>query len=335
VAVLFRRSSRDKRPSPAAIVAALAAGCLLLGASAGLAHAGSGGGRTLAVSVPADPIAIAAGRSTRSLVRLVNPGDAAVRVTIESRELSLGDNGKVSIGGGPDPRWQHRARFPSRLLTVPARGYLDVPVTIHVPRLLPADLYFIGFLVTPVATETGSIHVINQIGSFLTVDVPGPRLRELAGRLHISTLVFGSKADGTIRVSNIGKAAVRFWGENDTIASPGGTPEQIRLDPSLLPAGKSRSIKISGAPAWPIGTVTITTHLTYPGRTEATTRELTFSKRVLVVSPWLPIVLGPLVLLLAGGGWWSHRRRRRGERTGSGHSERRGLARGDASGLTR
>jgi hypothetical protein len=90
---------------------------------------------------------------------------------------------------------------------------------------------------------------------------------------------------------------------------------------------------VSGAPAWPIGAVTITTHLTYPGRTEATTT--TFSKRVLVVSPWLPIVLGALVPLFASGGWWWRRRRRCGERTGSRHSERRAVAKGDASGLTR
>jgi hypothetical protein len=43
-----------------------------------------------------------------------------------------------------------------------------------------------------------------------------------------------------------------------------------------------RTITVTGRPAWPIGLVTITAHVTDPGRTESTTGELTFSKRVLV-----------------------------------------------------
>jgi hypothetical protein len=293
-------------------VAVLSIACLLIAAAARNANAAGskpiGGQRALAVSVPADPVQIAAGERGKALVRIVNSSATAIGVTVQSRRLSLLDNGKVAIGARPDARWQRRARFPSRQLRIPAQGYRDIPLTMRVPRTLPPDLYFVGFLVTPVPTKSGSIQVINQIGSFVTIDVPGPRDRELAGKFDIPSLVFGSQADGALHVTNTGKAAVRFWGEDDTNSSPGGKPQQLRLEPSLLPVGRSRSTTVAGKPAWPIGIVTVTAHITYPGRTEAATKELTFSKRVVVISPWVPVGLG-LLALAAASGWWVRRRR--------------------------
>ncbi len=112
-----------------------------------------------------------------------------------------------------------------------------------------------------------------------------------------------------------GRAAVRFWGENDTTSSPGGgIPTQQRYETSLLPIGESRSLTVSGKPAWPVGMVTMTVHLTYPDRTEQATKEIIFTKRVLVVSPW---VLVTLSLLLAACVAWLVRRRQRRDLTGS------------------
>ena len=122
-------------------------------------------------------------------------------MAINSRTLTLGDNGKVTIGAGPDPRWAGRVRFP-RSDTIPAQRYRDVELSIRVPELSP-DLYFVGFLVTPVVTEGGSIKVVNQIGSFLTLDIPGPRLRLLTGHLHLPNFVLGSEASGDVRVTNL------------------------------------------------------------------------------------------------------------------------------------
>jgi hypothetical protein len=297
--------------------AAAAALLTVAGGAADAAAAGAkplGGPRALAVSVPADPVQIGAGTRAKTLVRVVNPNHAPVVVTIASRQLSLGDNGKVSVGSGPDPVWQRRARFPSRELTIPAQGYLDIPLTIRVPRRLPPDLYFIGFLVSPVATQAGALNVINQIGSFVTIDIPGPRVRKLAGHFDLPSFVLGSHVTGTLRIGNIGRAAVRFWGENDITSSPGNTFQQQRLNPSLLPAGRSRLVTVSGKPAWPVGIVTITTHVTYPGRTEAQTKELNYSKRVIVVAPWVvPAVLGAIVLLVSAL-WWTRRRSTRRKR---------------------
>jgi hypothetical protein len=269
-----------------------------------------GGPRSLAVSVPPDPVAIKPGASAKTLARISNPTNTPVKVTVESRGLSLGDNGKVAIEAGPDPRWSSLVGFPKGTLTIPAEGYVDLPLTVHVPAHLRPNLYFIGFLVTPVVTQSGSLEVINQIGSFVTIDVPGPRLRKLAAIFDVPSIVLGSRVKGTLRIANVGPAAVRFWGENDTTSRPGGSFVQQRLDPSLLPSQKSRFFSVTAKPAWLVGMVKMQVHVIYPGRTEATTKELTFTKQVFVVSPVVPA--GLALLLLAGAGlFWRTRRRRR------------------------
>jgi hypothetical protein len=269
-----------------------------------------GGVRALAVSVPPDPVPIKPGSRAKTLVRVVNPNAAPVTVTIASRALSLGDDGKVSVGDGPDPRWDKSVKFPTGQLTIGAQSFLDVPLTIQVPARLSPDLYFIGFLVTPIPTTAGSLQVINRIGSFITVDVPGPRVRKLAASFHLGGLSFSTRAHGTLRIANTGRAAVRFWGEEDTNSSPGGSAEQERFDPSYLPTGRHRFRDVSGKPAWPVGMVTITVHLVYPGRTEVATKELIVTKRVLVINPIVPIALAILLLLGTYVLWWRRRGRR-------------------------
>jgi hypothetical protein len=283
-------------------------------ASVGAAHAAAaakpvGGPRSLAVSVPPDPVAIKPGTSAKTLARISNPTNAPVKVTVVSRALSLGDNGKVAIEPGPDPRWSRLVDFPKGVLTIPAESYVDVPLSVRVPAHLQPNLYFVGFLVTPVVTASGSLQVINQIGSFVTIDVPGPRMRKLTALFDVPSIVLGSKVSGMLRVANVGPAAVRFWGENDTTSVPGGSFEQQRLDPSLLPSQKSRYFSVTAKPAWLVGMVKMTVHVIYPGRTEATTKEMTFSKQVLVVSPVVPAA-GTLLLLAIAGLFWRSRRRR-------------------------
>ena len=182
------------------------------------------------------------------------------------------------------------------------------------PEGLSPDLYFIGFLVTPIAMSSGSIKVINQIGSFVTIDVPGPRLRLLTGHLRLPLFVLGSHVDGDMRVTNIGKASVTLWGENDTTSSPGGAFQQDRLGPSLLPVGRSRSIAVGGKPRWPVGIVTVTTRVTYPGLTAAETRQFVLTRRVIVVSPWVLVALGGLIVFVAAARWWRRRRLSRNQR---------------------
>ena len=274
-----------------------------------------GGPRPLAVSVPSEPTPVAPGATASIGVRVLNPGDAPVTVTISGGGVQLGDNGHVTIASTPDARWQGLVGFPSGPLTIAAQSYLNTTLTVRMPAQISPDLYFIGFLVTPEATTQGNIKIVNQIGSFVTVDVPGPRVRQLTAGLTLEAtlgggrFVFGSQTEGTVRVRNVGQAQARFWGESDTTSAPGGTPHQQRIDKLLLPVGHTRSFKVTGKPAWPIGFVTIKVHIIYPDATEVATKELVLTKRVLVVNP---IVLA--VLFAATGAtlaWWLRRRRRK------------------------
>jgi hypothetical protein len=299
------------------VTAVLATALVVTGtASAGGSAKPVGGRRAIAVSVPAEPVEVQKGGITHTSIRVVNPNDFAVSVVITSRTLALGDDGKVSVGSSPDPRWADRVRFPRNALRIPAQSYRNVPLAIRAPHLTP-DLYFVGFLVTPVDADGGSIKVINQIGSFVTLDVPGPRLRLLTGHLHLPTFVFGSQASGHVRVTNLGHASLTLWGENDTTSTPGGTFEQERLGPSLLPVGRSRSIAVGAKPRWPAGIVTVTTRVTYPGRTATETRQLVLTRRVIVVSPWVLAALVGLLASIVAAWTWARRRRPSGKRPAS------------------
>ncbi len=106
---------------------------------------------------------------------------------------------------------------------------------VHAPSSLKPDLYFLGFIVTPIPDPTTGVTVINQIGGFFTIDIPGPRDRRLAADLDLPGwsilglhVFVGSDLRGTLHVHNIGQAAVRFWGETDTTTT-GGSPGQMRI----------------------------------------------------------------------------------------------------------
>ena len=260
------------------------------------------------MSVPSDPVPAHPGAVAQLHIRIVNPNPTPTLVTVQSRTLLLGDNGKVSIGAAPDPRWASRIDLPRGVVRLPAAGWRDLQLAVRVPDDLRPDLYFVGFLVTPVEQGGAAVKVINQIGSFVTLDVPGPRDRRLAAHISLPSFVLGSSARGRLHVTNTGQAAVSFWGENDLTSWPGKAVAQDRIDTYLLPAGRSRVLTVTAAPRWPIGILSVTTRVVYPGLTESSTREVTFTRRTIVVSPWVPVGLAALVLLVVAA--WRVRRRR-------------------------
>lgn len=301
-----------RRLGGAVAVAACAATVSAVPASAGDAVA-----RSLAVSVPPEPVVVTPGQSSAIPIRIVNPSAEAVTVTITGRPIELGDNGSATIGDGADERWSNQLTFPTEPTTVPAQGFVNVTLRVDVPPLDP-DLYFIGFVVTPEATGAGHVRVINQIGSFVTVDVPGPRQRSLQAKVHLPGFALGGQVRGSLEVRNTGTAVVRFWGEDDATTSAfTGTARQPavglgaqRLDPAVLPVARTRSFAITGRPRWPIGYVRVAIRLTYPDQTEVATTDLVITKSVLVMSTWVPVALGGLVL--GALSWVLVRRRRRG-----------------------
>jgi len=258
--------------------------------------------RPLGVSVPSDPVVLGPGRTSTIRIRVLNPGATSVTVRITGRHVDLGDNGAVMVGNGPDPLWGGRVQFPSRALTIPPQSYVNVDLTVHMPQKIDSDLYFVGFLVTPVVVPNGQVQVVNEIGSFFTIDVPGPRVRKLSAEIetersvfaHITIpgLVIGSRAIGLLHVRNVGTAQVRFWGEIVSDAT-----DQHRIDTSLIPRGHVRIFSVSAKPGWPIAFVKLTARVFYPGRTASSVLEIDLSKRVLVICPW--VLLTVVILLIA------------------------------------
>jgi hypothetical protein len=274
--------------------------------------------RTIAVSVPSDPVPLGPGETSQIPLRVVDPTSLPVIVTVTGRAVTLGDNGQVGFTTAPDPTWATRAQFPSGDLTVPAMGFIDIAVTVRMPAVISPDLYYIGFVVRPVASGPG-ITVINEIGGFFTIDVPGPRVSSLSadlgvagfnlGPIHLPNLVIGDHVVGQLNVHNTGAAAIRFWGENDDTSWFASTPTQLRLAKSLLPIARSRSFPVSAEPAMLFDLVTMAVTVTYPGTTESTTRQVLITKTVLVISPWLLVIV--CLLLACVAGWRLRVRQRR------------------------
>jgi hypothetical protein len=280
---------------------------------------GLAGPRSIAVSVPPDPVTLTPGETAAIPIRVLNPGESPVTVTVKSEGINLGDNGTTAFTGKSDPLWAGRAAFPPGDISIPAQHFVDLTVIVHMPTQIGPDLYYIGFLVSPVPTVSGEVVVINQIGAFLTIDVPGPRVRALSadlttigfnwGPIHINTLVVGDHVDGRLTVRNIGSSSVLFFGENDVTSAPiSGSASQQRVRRSLLPIGRSRWFAVTAQPAFPIDLVTMTDIVAYPDRTGTGTLQIVRTKTVLVISPWVIAVVCALLVLLSG---WRLRARHR------------------------
>jgi hypothetical protein len=268
------------------------------------------GARPLAVSVPSEPTQAPKGTTVRIPIRVVNPGTQAVTVTITPRQVLLLSNGQVSMGTDADPRWQGRVQFAPDTATIGPQQFINVIVSVDVPPTITSDLHFVGFLVSPAATAQGQVTVVNQIGSFVTLDVPGPRSALIQVTLRVPGFTLGRQATGHLEVANVGQSSVRFWGESNTTSWPGSSSTQQLFDKALVPTGTTQTLTVSAKPAWPVGFVTIHGQVIYPATTESATTEIQFSKRVLVIDPRL-IAASAAVLVIAVLLWWLRRRHHR------------------------
>jgi hypothetical protein len=286
-------------------------------------------GRAIAVSVPPDPVSLKPGQVGLLHLRVVNPGPTRVRVTVVGRGITLGDEGRIAIDKTPDPFWDKRVHFPSHPITIPAVGYKNLSVRVHMPKSLSPDLYFLGFVVTPIPDSTKGVTVINQIGGFFTIDIPGPRDRHLTANLELPGwsifgfhVFLGTELNGILHIHNVGHTAVRFWGETDTTAT-GGSPGQMRIPISLIPSLRERTYIVTGKPSWPIGFVHTQVRIVYPTTTETTTTEIVFTRTNLVINPLVFVVLAMLVMVAI---WRRVRARRRKAALGHATEPRHGFA---------
>jgi hypothetical protein len=284
--------------------------------------------RSIAVSVPADAVSLVPGETSPIQIRVVNPGSTPVTVTVKGEGINLGDNGTTSFTGAADQQWAGRTDFPPGYLTVPAQGFLDLSITVHMPLHIAPDLYYVGFVVTPTPTVSGSVVVINQIGAFFIINVPGPRDRELAaylnvagftvGPIHIDSLVIGDQVIGELTAHNPGPSSVQFFGENDANSAPfAGPSSQQYIHKSLLPIGRSRAFQVSAPPAFPIDIVTMSVTLKYPDKIESATKQIVITKSMLVISPLLILVTCAFIALVVCWRLYArHRRRSKRHATG-------------------
>jgi len=286
---------------------------LLIAATAATANADqaptAAGPRSLAVSVPPDPVSFDSHDEATLRLRVSDPGGADVPVTFQQRGLVLGDNGIVNTTIDVDPRWADHVKLPQGEFVIPAQGYKEFDIGITKPPNLAPDVYLVGFVVTPRPAASGSVQAINQIGSFFTVDIPGPRDWRLKATVDLPSFKLGGSVAGFVTVHNIGRSSLRFWGDVTERFFPFGQPKQQRIEKLFLPAGHSRGVHVSASPQWGIGIVTVPVRISYPSGTNgATSVEVLVEKKVFVVHPLWAVAAALLFLLFV---WRMIRRYRR------------------------
>ena len=225
--------------------------------------------------------------------------------------------------------------FPRGPITIAATSYREVGLTVRMPARISPDLYFIGFVVTPVQQRHVEPH-LRQSDRLVRHDRRAraprhaprrrPRCPGIRARRHAS--------HATLHVHNVGKAAAIFWGENDTTATPGArrpasNDSTIRSSRSAV-RGRSpcRRDRRSSSRS-----VTMHVRIFYPGRVPGTTTQIVVTKHVVIVQPAAIALIS--AILIAGGVYLTTRRRKRrkprsrapGPQRGPAPTRRRGAAR--------
>ncbi len=270
----------------------------------------------LAVSTQPEPIEAAAGTTVDSWLLLTNTGDQPLEVRVRTVRLVPQDGGRLQMVDEPDPLWTGRVHLPAKT-TVPPATRKRLPVQLDVPAKALPDLYLVGLLVVPVTPDqpAGEITVRGRILSVLTIEVPGPRERELAVDLgELRRLQVGHSIEGHLTIRNIGDATAQTRGQVRVDSATNGanhavivaTGERLRL----MPAGTSREFDYT----WRTGrwfTLARPTALVTYGNGGPVLGEVTVTgPPVLLLSPELVFLIALLVTATAAAIWRLVRRRR-------------------------
>ncbi|MBV9354941.1 MAG: hypothetical protein JO023_05385, partial [Chloroflexi bacterium] len=162
---------------------------------------------TFDVEQPAAP-----GSSVVRSVRVTNRGLGPLTVRLEPRAVQLLDDGKTEFADTEDPLWAGHVTLSVDELTLAAGAGQDVSVQVAIPEDMPPDDYLLGLLVTPVPGTPTTMQVINSIGTLISIDVAGDRLRSLELVSHsLPPFVVGDQVTGTVRVKDTGTTLVSPW----------------------------------------------------------------------------------------------------------------------------
>ena len=152
--------------------------------------------------------------------------------------------------------------------------------------------------------------VINEIGSFVTLDVPGPRTTRLQASSNYPASRWAGRLRAGSRCTTSGGRPCAFGARTTPPSGPEAALPASSASPSPwcrrdTPGPCASSRRPTGG--WVF--VTSQVRIVYPATTEASTREIVIRKRVLVVDPRALVAGG--VLATAVVAWVSRRRRRR------------------------
>ncbi len=238
------------------------------------------------VSTPAEPVQGAPGHQVVLPLRITNPGTHAIAVEIRQRALDLGDNGQVSVLDHADSTWGSHVQVPADPVTIPAGGYRQLDLRLRVPSVAP-DTYLVGFLITPLGSGDG-VRVVTAIGTYVLVDVPGPRDRRLDLALHAPTLSWSNTAVGDAVASNVGRSSLWYWGQQG----------DQRLPRAFLPAHRFRTITVVADSAMGLGVARLHLQLFY-NCTDRQVCERDVARSVLLIHPAYPVATLALMFVTA------------------------------------
>jgi hypothetical protein len=291
------------------------AGTVVLSTPGGAAGA-PGPSADLFVTSPPDPVLAAPGTVVSTTLIVGNLGNNPLELKIITKTVTLLDNGRTRLVGGPDPRFAGRVSIVPNQLSLAGRQERTVDVSVNMPRGLKPDDYFLGFLVSPVINSP-AITVENDIGALVVLNVPGPRDRKLTasyrGLSWLNISLSGSAA-GLVRAKSVGTSTLQFSTTMEITGWPSPRASYLTVPAHLLPPGLTRDMPVHVSSWLGLGWYTVHTTLVYD-RTDRATGEVALSRTVIVVNPlWLLVIVAAIVF------WMWRRRRRR-------HNRRRGLHR--------
>lgn len=286
---------------------------------------------------PGMPTLAVPGQTALAHFLVTNPGHDAVPVGIGPAMPIPGNNGQLVFEDSPDPRFGSGVSWsPSRFVASPG-STTSIDVKVAVPPAMAPGGYLLGFLVRPLVGGPG-VAVLNQLGALVTLRVPGDthehasvRFKDLGRRLPVlGHAQLATRGNVTLRVTNDGPSSLFAFNEVTADLRPNGIGHAVllghtpRLDnnrrqpPQLFMPGKWADQEISwGAFPLGLGQTRLAAVVSYHAD-PSTTRSITVTANVWVVSPWcLLAIVGWLALLLVTSSVQarrltrgSHRRRR-------------------------